>query len=84
MKMKEITQVIEQWGSELFTFMTTTYVGAILIILFATVHAWFKLNNDKEIPMFSMLQGEIQGWIAVVLLYMLGFAVLYFKITGQV
>lgn len=82
--MKEITQVIEQWGSELFTFMTTTYVGAVLIILLATALAWFKLNNDREIPMFSMLQGEMQGWIAVLIFYMLGFAVLYFKITGQV
>ncbi len=77
-------QEIEYLGSELFTFMTTTYVGAILILVFATVLAWFKLNNDEEIPMFSMLQGEIQGWAAVIVFYILGFAVIYFKLNGEI
>ena len=81
--MMKITQEIEQLGSDLFVYMTTTYVGAILIILFATTLAVFKIRRDEKIPMFSPLQGEIQRWAAVVVLYIIGFTIIYFKAKGE-
>lgn len=79
----KVTQAIERWGSELFVFISTTYVGAVLIILFATALAVFKIRRNEKIPMFSPLQGEIQGWAAVVALYMIGFTIIYFKLNGE-
>jgi hypothetical protein len=80
-----MTQAIERLGSEWFVFMTTTYAGGALFILFATILAWFNLEqHDDEIPMFSPLQGVIQGWFAVFIFYALGFSIIYFKWNGEI